>query len=211
MPEVLRNVVKRQARKRHPDAAKPAHHPHPAHFFRHHAPEDVREDGGEEEYRPDLKPLGGGEAQFVNKHHRHDDGKPEQGEGVDDTHHAGEQNTAVGVEQRRRTAQLGEFFPGGESLHMPWRFHLTHRDQRNDPAGYAECQRQPQGAHLPDVRNGKARNVAAEHADADRVNRPEPAQRRAGTVAANVMHNGDDKGIEEQRIGQAADPVEQQN
>ncbi|VAM01324.1 Uncharacterised protein [Enterobacter hormaechei] len=196
MPEVLRNVVKRQARERHPDAAKPAHHPHPAHFFRHHAPEDVREDGGEEEYRPDLKPLGGGEAQLVNKHHRHDDGKPEQGEGVDDTHHAGEQNTAVGVEQRRCTAQLGEFFPGGEIMHVRWGFDAAQGYHGDDSPRQTKRQCQPQGAHLPDVRNGKARNITARHANTYGINRPVPAQRRAGFIATHIMNNDHDEGVQ---------------
>ena len=61
------------------------------------------------------------------------------------------------------------------------------------------------------MRDGKARDIAAEHANADRVDRPEPAQRRAGAVAFHVVHDGDDKGVEEQRVGKAANAVEQQD
>ena len=94
---------------------------------------------------------------------------------------------------------------------MARRFGMTHRHQRNNAAGGAKEQRQPQGAHFANVGNGKARNIAAEHADTHRVDRPEPAQRGAGTVAADVVDNGDDKGVEEQRVGQAADAIKQQD
>ncbi len=94
---------------------------------------------------------------------------------------------------------------------MARRFGMTHRHQRNNAAGGAKEQRQPQGAHFANVGNGKARNIAAEHADTHRVDRPEPAERGAGTVAADVVDNGDDKGVEEQRVGQAADAIKQQD
>ena len=41
MAKVLRNVVKRQAGERHPDAAEPAHHLHPAQFFPEDPPQHV--------------------------------------------------------------------------------------------------------------------------------------------------------------------------
>ena len=57
MAKVLRNVVKRQAGERHPDAAEPAHHLHPAQFFPEDPPQHVRENGGEEEDCPYLEPF----------------------------------------------------------------------------------------------------------------------------------------------------------
>ncbi|SAH51184.1 Uncharacterised protein [Enterobacter hormaechei] len=96
-------------------------------------------------------------------------------------------------------------------MHVRWGFDAAQGYHGDDSPRQTKRQCQPQGAHFPDVRNGKARNITARHANTYGINRPVPAQRRAGTVTANVMHNGDDKGIEEQRIGQAADPVEQQN
>ncbi|VGP72700.1 hypothetical protein SB00610_03553 [Klebsiella quasipneumoniae subsp. similipneumoniae] len=191
--KVLRDVVKRQAGERHPDAAEPANHLHPAHFLRHDPPENVRKDSGEEEGRPHLEPLRGGKAQLINEHHRHNHRKTKQRQGVNNAHNAREQDAAVGIEQRRGAPQFGEFFASGQVLHMARRFGMTHRHQRNDAAGGAKDQRQPQGAHFANVGNGEARNIAAEHADAHGVDRPEPAQRRAGTVAANVVDNGDDK------------------
>ena len=48
---------------------------------------------------------------------------------------------------------------------MARRLNMAQRDEGDNAAGDAEHQRQPQGAQLADVRDGKARDIAAEHAN----------------------------------------------
>ena len=91
------------------------------------------------------------------------------------------------------------------------RLNMAQGSQSNHAPGKAEGQRQPQGAHFANMRNGETRNIAAEHADADGIDRPEPTDGRAGVVAFDVMDNRHDKRVEEQRIGEAADAVEKQD
>src|SRR5471032_2727163 len=102
----LRQIVERQAGNGTTDAAEPAYLPQPAYFLPKNSPHNVSENGDEEEHCPDLQPFGHAKAQTADEQYRHDHRKSKQRKGIDDADQAGEENIAVGEQNRHRAAQF---------------------------------------------------------------------------------------------------------
>ena len=141
---------------------------------------------------------------------RHDDREAVQQQVVDDTDDGADEDLAVGDEDGSAFGQFLELFLTAQALALD-DLVLRYEEEAHERADDGERQSEPEGLVFADDRHDEARQISAEHADAQREAGPEEAGCRSESRWRNVLSHQHDEAVDEQRVADATHGVQAQN